>query len=195
MAHYFTKDNHNLPSQRKEIFFVINNRKYNLLTDSGVFSKAGLDFGTRVLLEAIIDEPHQSVLDLGCGYGPIGIVLADIWRTEVTMIDINQRAVELANENAKKVKVNITAFQSDGFEQVQGLYDMIVTNPPIRTGKKVIYGFFREAKDYLSENGVLVIVINKNQGALSAINELETIYSKVEVIAKKSGYFVIKCQK
>lgn len=195
MAHYFTKDNHNLPSERKEIFFVIHDRKYNLLTDLGVFSKSGLDFGTRVLLEAIIDEPYQKVLDLGCGYGPIGIVLADAWHTEITMIDINQRAVELANENAKKAKVEVTAFQSDGFEQIQGSFDLIVTNPPIRTGKKIIYGFFQDARNYLSPNGVLIIVINKNQGALSAIKELETLYSKVEVIAKKSGYFVVKCQK
>ncbi|MBU1145037.1 MAG: methyltransferase [Firmicutes bacterium] len=195
MAHYFSKENDLLESKKKDIHFIINKNHYHMTSDSGVFSKSGLDFGTRTLLETILPTPYKKVLDLGCGYGPIGIVLGKVWHCSLTMVDINVRAVELAQENVKNHFLNAKVLQSDGFENVNDTFDLIVSNPPIRVGKKIIYQFFEDALTYLNEKGSLILVINKNQGALSAIKECEKHYALVEVLAKQSGYYVIKCQK
>jgi 16S rRNA (guanine1207-N2)-methyltransferase len=195
LSHYYTKDNDRLESDKHPVRFVVKNHPFTMMTDKGVFSKSGLDFGSRVLLDTIETSSNETVLDLGCGYGPIGIVIQKLYGSTVTMVDINDRAVKLSQENAKLCKAEVTVFQSDGLQNVSGTFDTIITNPPIRAGKKVIYDWFHQSKTFLSDNGRLVIVINKNQGALSAMNELTTIYSSVAVIGKKSGYLVISCQK
>lgn len=164
-------------------------------TDKGVFSKAGLDYGTRVLLETLEIKSGSDVLDMGCGYGPIGIVLALLDNANVLMSDINDRAVRLSRDNAKKNSVKLAVVQSDGFANVSGNFDVIVMNPPIRTGKKIIYALFESARAFLKEDGQLVIVINKKQGAESALSFLRTLYSTVDVLTKKSGYYVISSQK
>jgi len=166
-----------------------------MFTDKGVFSKSGLDFGSRVLLESLSFNKGDRILDLGCGYGPIGITLAVLYEAEVTMVDINDRAVSLAKENAKLSKAEVTVLQSDGFEQVLGVYDAILTNPPIRAGKIIYYTWFAQAAHFLKPEGKLFVVINKNQGALSAIAELERHFKQVVIIERKSGYHVISCQK
>ena len=195
MSHYYSKDNDRLESDKHPVRFVVKNHPFTMMTDKGVFSKSGLDFGSRVLLESIETTNSESVLDLGCGYGPIGIVIQKLYGSVVTMVDINDRAVKLSQENAMLCKAQVSVYQSDGLTGVSGIFDTIITNPPIRAGKKVIYDWFHQSKDKLTNNGRLVIVINKNQGAISAMNELKTIYSSVEVVSKKSGYLVISCQK
>jgi 16S rRNA (guanine1207-N2)-methyltransferase len=195
ISHYFSKDNDLLASNRKTIRFVVHSHLYEMETDIGVFSKAGLDYGTRVLLENISLEPGLDVLDLGCGYGPIGIVAAKEFSSLVVMADINLRAVELAEDNAKQNNVQLTVVQSDGFANITGFFDAILMNPPIRTGKKVIYALFENAREHLKPEGRLILVINKNQGAESALSFLRTIYGKAEVLGKKSGYCVISSQK
>jgi 16S rRNA (guanine1207-N2)-methyltransferase len=195
LTHYYSKDNDRLESEKHPVRFVVKERSFLMMTDKGVFSKSGLDFGSRFLLETISIEKNERVLDLGCGYGPIGIVLASLYGAEVTMADINTRAVLLSKENARIAKVDVHIVQSDGFNAIEGRFDTIVTNPPIRAGKKVIYAWFAQSEHYLNDNGRLVIVINKNQGALSAITELKKFYSRVEVVGKKSGYHVISCRK
>jgi len=195
IRHYYTNDNDMLASNRKSIRFLIRGNLYEMETDIGVFSKAGLDFGTRVLLETISLHSDLDVLDMGCGYGPIGIVVAKEFSSKVTMADVNDRAVVLAQDNAKKNKVCLTVVQSDGFANVSGVFDVILMNPPIRTGKKVIYGLFAAAMDHLKIGGRLILVINKNQGAESALDFLRTLTEKVGVLGKKSGYYVISSQK
>lgn len=194
MSHYFTKNPVDVVSNKREITFVVSGTEYHFLSDHGVFSKQGLDFGTRLLLESLVLERGQKVLDLGCGYGPIGIVLALRDQAEVVMSDVNQRALELASLNAKNHHISVKTIESNGFEQIDGLFDWIVTNPPIRAGKQVIYEMFRQSKHFLKPNGRLVLVIRKDQGALSAKAELETIYPKITILAKKSGYFVFECR-
>lgn len=194
MSHYFTKNPVEVVSNKKAIHFIISGREYHFLSDHGVFSKQGLDFGTRLLLESITLEPGQRVLDLGCGYGPIGIVLAQRDHAEVVMSDVNQRALELTRLNAKNQNVSVRTIESNGFEHIDGLFDWIVTNPPIRAGKHVIYEMFRQSQHYLKPNGRLVLVIRKDQGASSAKTELETSFSQVSTLAKKSGYFVFECR-
>ena len=195
MRHYFTKDNDQLSSNRKTIRFHLRDLLFELETDNGVFSKSGLDFGTRVLLDALCLEPGSTVLDMGCGYGPIGIAAARIFGAKVTMADVNQRAVELARDNAEKYRLDITVVQSDGFANVSGTFSVILMNPPIRAGKQVIYGLFGAAKDHLVEGGRLILVIQKKQGAESALGFLRSLYKTAEVIEKKSGYQVIACEK
>lgn len=194
ISHYFTKDNDLLASNRRTIRFVIRGKLFEMETDKGVFSKAGLDYGTRVLLDNIELDSNVNVLDLGCGYGPIGIVIARLFSVNVVMTDINNRAIQLARENAKKNLVNLSVVQSDGFANINDLFNTILFNPPIRAGKQIIYGLFESAKNHLQPGGRLIIVINKDQGAETALVFLRTIYQQVEVIAKKSGYYVICCQ-
>jgi len=193
MRHYFTNDD-TLKSHLKKHLIVVEDKHFTLQTDHGVFSKQGLDFGSRLLIETLIHKPFSKVLDLGCGYGPIGIILkAFNPNAEIDMVDVNERAIELAKENAKLNKQAVRVFLSDGLNQVKDQYDFIVTNPPIRAGKSVIYRFFEDAKEHLTENGSLYIVIQKKQGAPSAFTFCQTIYPKVAIVEKKSGYQIIKC--
>ena len=194
MDHYFT--NEKVKSNVKSHNIIIRNKSFKFLTDHGVFSKKGLDFGSRLLIEILVENEYENLLDLGCGYGPIGIILKHFnHKANIQMLDINERAIKLAKENAKINNVNVKIYKSDGFDKVKDKFDIIVTNPPIRAGKKVIYSFFESAIDYLEKNGKLYIVINKKHGAASAFKKCQEIYSQVEIIKKKSGYSIIRCGK
>ena len=192
MGQYF--DNQELPSKMvKTKCFVLNNN-FTFYTDNGVFSKDGLDFGSRLLLESIpLEEVGGKVLDMGCGYGVFGIVLNKLTSCSVDMVDVNLRAIHLADINIHENHcINVNAFESFTYSNVNSKYSCIVTNPPIRAGKKVVYDIVMNAKDYLEKEGRLFIVIRKEQGAKSLIVDLEKIYN-VEVLEKKKGFFIIKC--
>lgn len=193
MSHYFTNEK-DLKSNQKIHKVMIENKPFLFQTDHGVFSKKGLDFGSRLLIKNVIHLSFNKALDLGCGYGPIGLSLkAFNPKATIDMVDINERAINLAKANASLNKLKVHAFVSDGFNQINDKYDLIVTNPPIRAGKKIIYGFFEDAKKHLLSNGNLFMVIQKKQGASSAMKFCQSIYSHVEVVDKKSGYLIIKC--
>ena len=195
-VHYFT-DNRNLASNRKEFSFRFLGNLYNFISDDGVFSKKNVDYGTLVLLEAAVKEEIQGkVLDFGCGYGVIGIVLQNKFSTSyIISSDINPRAVELANLNYQKNGLENKAIVSNGFENINDTFDWIFLNPPIRTGKANIYNMFDEAYNHLDENGKFMIVIQKKQGAESAIKKLETLFSTVKIVEKDRGYWVIQSVK
>lgn len=192
MGQYF--ENEKLPSkvERKEV--VVCGEKFIFYTDNGVFSKDGLDFGSRLLLETIIDEDMGShILDVGCGYGPIGIVLQKMKDIYVDMVDVNLRALHLAERNAKENHCDMVhIFESNCYQNVSGKYTTIVTNPPIRAGKKIVYDILVNAKEHLENDGKLFLVIRKEQGAKSLISDMEKIYN-VEVLERKKGFFIIKC--
>ena len=192
MGQYFTNDN--LPSNVRRTECVVLGRKFVFLTDNGVFSKDGLDFGSRLLLETIpLEEVGGKILDMGCGYGVFGIVIGKLVQTHVDMVDVNLRAIHLAQRNIKENHVNdINVFESNVYENVTGKYSTIVTNPPIRAGKKVVYDIVMGAKDYLESDGKLFLVIRKEQGAKSLIVDLQKIYN-VSILEKKKGFFIIKC--
>lgn len=189
MAHYFENDK-DLKSEEKKINIYIKDKIFTFCTDNGVFSKKGLDFGTRTLLENLPDNIKGDVLDIGCGYGPIGIYLKKTYDVGVDMIDINLRSLKLAKKNAELNKVEVNAFESDAYQNVTKKYDYIITNPPIRVGKEKLYQILFGAKEHLKENGQLWFVINKDQGAKSAINDMSKEY-KVEIIEKNKGFFII----
>ncbi|MEG0025883.1 MAG: methyltransferase [Bacilli bacterium] len=191
MEHYFTEDTIT-KSNIKKINIKIKNREYQFLTDNGVFSKKGLDFGTRTLL---LNLPPLTgkVLDFGCGYGPIGIFIAKNNQVEMSMLDINKRSIELTKKNCELNQVKALVFLSNMYDDVLDTYDYIITNPPIRIGKKSLYRILFDAKKYLNKNGQLWLVINKNQGAKSLINDLKTDYL-VDVINKNKGFYIIRAR-
>lgn len=194
MAHYFENDD-TLKSKERQILVKINNINFSFLTDYGVFSKNGLDFGTRTLLETLdTSKISGKVLDFGCGYGPIGIYIAKTTNSEVHMIDINRRVLELARKNVSLNHVNVNIYESNIYEKVTEQFDYIISNPPIRVGKEILYKILFEAKEYLKENGELWIVVNKDQGAKSLVKDLEKEYS-VEIKNKKKGFYIIQCLK
>jgi 16S rRNA (guanine1207-N2)-methyltransferase len=196
MPHYFSEDNHTLKSNPKTIAFRVHNEDYSCLTDHGVFAKDGLDRGTSVLLKFLeIPSDAKTALDLGCGYGAIGLVLAKHYALDVDMIDINKRAVELSTKNVESNQVQATVFHSDGFDSVTKTYDVIVSNPPIRIGKQPLYDLFKQAKDYLQEGGEFTFVINKKHGAQSALAFVQSVYDTVTVVGKQKGFYVITCKK
>ncbi len=191
MSYYFDKDT---KVESKEVITKaeIGNTLFTFITDNNVFSKRGLDFGTRTLLENIKDIDGD-ILDFGCGYGPIGIYIKKKFNVNVDMIDINKRAINLAKKNAKLNSVEVMIFESNIYENVTKKYDYIITNPPIRVGKKILYEILLSAKDYLKENGHLIFVINKDQGAKSVMKDMEKAYN-VKLVEKNKGFFIIDCQ-
>ena len=143
MSHYFTNDinlKHNV--DKKNV--VINGKEFTFFTDNGVFSKKGLDFGTRTLLESLPEDLKGDILDFGCGYGPIGIYLKKNYDCEVDMLDINERSISLAKKNADLNNAEVNIFLSDIYSNVNKKYDYIVTNPPIRVGKQILYKILKE---------------------------------------------------
>jgi len=195
MNHYF-KSNENLRHKITETEYVFRFTKFSFITDIGVFAKNGVDFATNILLEAL-PELSGKTLDLGCGYGCIGIVLAKIYgeNIKVIMSDINERAVELAEKNAKKNGVNAEIIKSDGFENIGnicGSFDNIILNPPIHAGKAVIYKIYEDAYNHLNPGGGFFIVIQKKHGALSHRQKLEEIFGSknCEVLYSKKGFCV-----
>jgi 16S rRNA (guanine1207-N2)-methyltransferase len=196
MTHYFT-DNRNLDENRKEHSFRFFGHDYIFVTDNGVFAKGGVDYGSMVLLESAVEEIHGDVLDLGCGYGAISVVAASYNPDGTTAgVDVNPRAVELTGLNAKRNGVSVEALVSDGFAAVDDrTFDLVLTNPPIRAGKKVIYRLFAESWAHLKENGILMAVIRRQQGAESAVKELNRLFGSCTVVRRDRGYWVLKCVK
>lgn len=196
--HYYSKSpQSNQVTQTWE--FTLRNIPFTFTSSTGVFSKKAVDYGTQLLVEAFV-EPNASgkVLDLGCGYGPIGLTIArELPARQIVMVDINERAVSLAQENAQMNNVkNVEIKQSDGFVNVsEGSFSAIITNPPIRAGKELIYSFFKESVKRLTVGGELWIVIQKKQGAPSALKYLSTLFNVVEVVERKKGYFIIRARK
>ena len=195
MTHYFSKDNQTLKSNPQVIAFSVNNTPLKFNTDHGVFSKDNFDRGTEVLLHFLEVKPFvKTALDLGCGYGVVGVYLNKVYNVDIDMVDVNNRAIALAKSNIILNGCEGTVFESDGLNSVTKKYDLIVTNPPIRAGKEVVYRFFEDAALHLEEQGEFYTVINKKHGAESAIRKLQTIYSIVEIVGKKKGFHTIMCK-
>ena len=191
--HYYTR-NPQSESHRTACEYVFRGIPLRFETDAGVFSRGEVDTGTRLLLEALPDSLAGEILDLGCGWGVIGISVARAWPdAHVTMADINLRALELARENAKANRAAVDCVESDGMAALAGkVFDAVVTNPPIRAGKQVIYRMFADAARQLAPGGALYLVIRKQQGAESCIRYLRTIFPSVEKLQRSGGFWVLK---
>lgn len=192
MAHYFTNEE-NLKSEIEKVIAEINGIPFYFYTDNGVFSKGELDFGTELLLKNFkYDDPNnKTLLDIGCGCGPIGIYASHLGFT-VDMSDVNKRAIHLSKMSLKEQNLNANVFESDAYKNINNKYDYIVSNPPIRVGKEKLYEIVMNAKEHLKDGGSLWIVVRKQQGAESMVRDMKNAYKTVEVIAKKKGFFIIK---
>ena len=166
--------------------------KMTFLTDAGVFSKKMVDFGSQLLLKCLEVNQGETVLDVGCGYGPLGLSLVKAYGVEATMVDINNRALDLARKNAERNKVEATIFQSNIYEQVKGKFDHVISNPPIRAGKQVVHEIIEKSKDFLGIGGDLTIVIQKKQGAPSAKSKMEDVFGNCEIVKKDKGYYILR---
>ncbi len=197
--HYYSESQEDLKSNPNDFTLFFKENKYIFTTDNGVFSKKFLDFGSHTLLDAFIpNDIDAPVLDVGCGYGPLGIIISTLYDKEVYMVDINERAIELANKNiirnnASKAK----AQKSYLFDSLDGelKFSSIVTNPPIRAGKKVVFEIYEQAYNRLCEKGELWVVIQKKQGAPSSMNHIIEIFGNCEVVCKNKGYYILKSVK
>lgn len=196
MTHYFT-DNRELKHNLKEVSFYFDDNKFSFITDNGVFSKGEVDYGSYAFLKVLINQDlDQRILDLGCGYGTIGICLKHHFKeSEIVMADVNPRAVELSAKNSQLNGVETTVVESDVYSNIDGTFTDIVTNPPIRAGKDVVHKIFVDGYNYLNEGGCLWVVIRKQQGAQSAISKIKELYGNCEIVARDSGYYMLRAFK
>lgn len=196
--HYYSK-NPQIKSNPREWTDVLRGKKFRFQTDSGVFSKSEVDFGSRLLIETFVEADIDGpMLDVGCGYGPIGMTIAKAFpQKQVHMVDVNTRAIELAKINVEKNEIsNVQIYESDGLSAVEVTdFSAILTNPPIRAGKEIIFRFYEEAAAKLADGGSLWVVIQKKQGAPSTQLKLEELFGEVRVVDKKKGYFIFEARK
>ena len=197
--HYYSK-NPSAESDPTYWDFILRGKSFRFKTDNGVFSKKEVDFGSRLLVELFTypEDASGNVLDVGCGYGPIGLSIGHSYEDKtVEMVDVNSRAIQLAQENAIQNNIsNVRIYESDIFANVENTsFAAILTNPPIRAGKQVVHEILEKSYDHLSLNGELWVVIQKKQGAPSAMEKMEKVFGNVEIIGKKKGYYILVSKK
>lgn len=195
MAKMYYAENPDSAHDIHELKVTLLGDKFSFLTDSSVFSKKMIDFGSQLLLNNLHFSEGDTLLDVGCGYGPLGLALAKVQGVKATMVDINNRALDLAKQNAEKNDVEAMILSSNIYESVSGYFDHVISNPPIRAGKQVVHTIIEESKNYLLEDGDLTIVIQKKQGAPSAKAKMEEVFGNVEVVKKDKGYYILRSVK
>lgn len=200
MSNHYYSENPETAHDLEQWSFELMGKNFHFVTDSGVFSRQTVDYGSRVLIEQFdnTDLPEGSILDVGCGYGPIGLALAYGTGRKVEMIDVNNRAVALAQDNAKRngLEEQTDIHQSNIYEELhQDMYASIVTNPPIRAGKKVVHQILTDAEPLLKNGGTLTAVIQKKQGAPSAKKKMEEVFGNAEIVSKDKGYYILRSVK
>ena len=195
MSHYFT-DNADMSHNRRVIPFRFLGVNYKFVSDNGVFSKDEIDYGTQLLLSCLDFSGLQNkIVDLGCGYGVIAVIVSKITNSEVIAIDVNPRAIDLTKENSELNNVKVKAIENNGLTNIDERFNVIITNPPIRTGKETVYRLFDQAYEKLEHNGILLVVIRKQQGALSAVNKLKELFGDCLIVERKKGFWILKSVK
>lgn len=195
LEHYFS-NNPQIKSELRKVDAKIGELRLSFFSDNGVFSKDKIDFGSNLLVTEIMKNLNYTptnILDVGCGYGFMGICLSKYFSCQADLVDVNERAVHLCKKNIALNKVSANAFISDIYENVKDKYNLIITNPPIRAGKLTVLNFLKGAKDYLESNGNLWFVIRKDQGAKSIIKALENDYN-CQIVSKSKGFYIIKAE-
>lgn len=192
----YYEDNQDLSHDFQTLTVELLGQSMRFKTDRGVFSKNGIDYGSRVLLENYQPESAKSLLDVGCGYGTLGLTLAKKLDLDVTMVDVNSRALDLCRQNAIDNAVSNSKIElSNIYESVSEKYDAIISNPPIRAGKEVVHEILAGAFGHLNDGGHLTIVIQKKQGAPSAQKKMEEVFGNCQLVARDKGYFILRSYK
>jgi 16S rRNA (guanine1207-N2)-methyltransferase len=198
MSHYFVNDD-KVASKPRKVVYSFNGVDFSLESDNGIFSKNELDKGSELLIETLLPiDLGENILDIGCGIGVIGLTLAYFTPSlKVCLTDVNTRALGLCSVNANTLKLSqrVTILQSDIYQKIEGKFTSIVSNPPIRAGKKVTYEIYRGALEHLIDSGSLYIVVRKNQGAPSVKSYLEELFGNVALLAREKGYWILKATK
>ncbi|MFZ8102481.1 class I SAM-dependent methyltransferase [Staphylococcus arlettae] len=201
MSHYYDA-NPEVESDETVFTYSYDNHNLKLTTDTGVFSKGKIDFGSDLLVTTFLKAnppgPTKNIIDVGCGYGPIGLMVAKVApHHQVTMVDVNQRALALAKRNKQKNHIeNVEIVESDGLTQVEdATFDFVLTNPPIRAGKTVVHQILTDASSKLKHEGALYVVIQKKQGMPSAKKKMQEVFENVEVVEKSKGYYILRSVK
>lgn len=196
MSHYFINDN-SVKSNKRSLYYEYEGVRFKFYSDNGVFSKDEIDDGSNALLKTyLLNGKKGRTLDVGSGIGFLGIVISKINDCEVDMLEINDRAVSLCEENISSngtYKCNV--YLSDIYEKANGKYDVVISNPPIRAGKKVVFEILEKSIEYLTDNGELWVVIRKSHGADSARKKLIEVYDNCEIVKRDKGFYVLKCVK
>lgn len=205
MAHYYDSMP-DTPSDRRNIEYRANGINFSFVTDTNVFSRNDVDKGTELLIGAVIDDVKERgakkgerLLDLGCGYGVVGVVMKSVFMSfEVTSVDVNSRAVALAKENAANNNVKLTrCLQSDVLSALgsDDIFDIVMTNPPVRAGKQTVFAFYEQAYEHMSSGAALYSVLQRKQGAPSSEKKLTELFGNCETVAISGGYRVMKAVK
>lgn len=201
MQHYYTPEPN---SKEQDISYSVEvlGKKFHFVTNSGVFSKHALDFGSQLLVETFIQDVNRKetkrLLDFGCGYGPVGIIISSFFPDyHIALADINRRALEAVRKNiiGNQIKSKLSVMETDGFSNITENYDYILSNPPIRAGKQVVFSIYEGAYEHLNLGGKLYVVIQKKQGAPSSMQKLESLFGNCEVIERKAGYHILCSEK
>ena len=201
MNHYFS-EKPEIKSEKKRIKYTIQNKKFEFITDNGVFSKSKVDFGTDLMLNEFLKKNRGlevekiKILDIGCGYGVVSVILKSFYpEISITLSDVNERALELSEENLKKYGINdYHIIKSDAFEKITEKFDVILSNPPIRAGKDIIFKIYSEAYEHLNENGEFYCVIQTKHGAKSTQKKLMEIFGNCDTVTIDGGYRIF-CSK
>lgn len=202
MNHYFS-EKPEIKSEKKIIKYTIQNKKFEFITDNGVFSKSKVDFGTDLMLNEFLKKNRNlksegiKILDIGCGYGVVSIILKSFYpEASVTLSDVNERALELSEENLKKYNINgYEIIKSNVFEKIEGKFDMILSNPPIRAGKDTIFKIYTEAYEHLNKDGEFYCVIQTKHGAKSTQKKLVEIFGNCDTVTIDGGYRIFLSKK
>lgn len=194
MSHYYSKNQDDIESNPSSFNFNFRGLNLKFNTDSGVFSKNYIDYGSFVMLNNFVpNDINLPILDMGSGYGPMGITISRLYNKEVYMCEINERAYNLSLKNIEINHANCKAFNSDLYEKVDGLlFSSIVTNPPIRAGKDTVFKIYDEAYKHLEVGGELWVVIQKKQGAPSSKEHLDMLFGNSEIVKRDKGYYILK---
>lgn len=197
MSHYYSEEPA-VASRESTISFNMGSHSLKLTTDAGVFSKGGVDFGSKLLVQTFLDDAQpERILDVGCGYGTMGLMVANHFpESTVHMVDVNTRALALSERNAMTNKINnAMIYKSDGLNEVTEQFDAVITNPPIRAGKDVVHRILSDSYNILEHRGALYVVIQKKQGMPSAKKKMDEVFGNVTVLKKDKGYYILKSVK
>jgi len=201
MSHYFSEVQ-DVKSAKKIINYEIKNEKFEFLTDNGVFSKTKVDFGTDVMLRTFLNENKKleniRILDIGCGYGVVSVVLKRFFeKAKILSTDVNERALELTKENIQKNNRtdDFEVRKSFVFDNISENFDVILSNPPIRAGKQVIFEIYEKSFFHLNKNGEFYCVIQTKHGAKSTKKKLEELFGNCTTLVIEAGYRIFKCIK